>query len=878
METRLQTDADRAPRTFLQPDIDGDIRSGFWAKPAPEVMRLLGTLPKGLSSTQAHERWERYGPNVLEAPATAKALRTFVSQFMSPLVLVLVIAAAIAMFVGDMQDAVIIWVIVVFTCILSFVQEYRASGAMERLKRTIARTAIVLREGSEDTVPVDELVPGDIIRLEAGSLIPADSIVINAVGFEVDESILTGEAFPAAKAVGVSAIDAPMVDRSNVLFAGTSARSGSAKALVVNTGRQTEFAKIAVAIERQESETDFARGIRQFGYLMVQVMLTIVIVVLAANVLLQRPIIDSLLFSLALAVGLTPELLPAIIAVTLARGALRMEEKGVIVRRLAAIENLGSMDLLCTDKTGTLTEGVIRLSAAVDVSGTPAHSVIQWAGLNATMETGLPNPLDEAIRASVAISGLDLSGFTKVWEVPYDFARKRLSVICRDAANANTDLMVCKGALTSVIEISSSISSGAETRPLSIDDRASIERLYRKWSDEGHRVLGIAIRQFQHRRSYGREDEADLTFVGFLLFQDTPKQGVSEVLKALAHKGVRTKIISGDNRYAVCHLAREIGLPHRHILAGKELLHLSDDALFARASRTDVYCEIDPNQKERIVRALRRRGHVVGYLGDGINDAPALKMADVGVSVESAVDVAREAADIVLLRKDLRVLLTGIDDGRRTFVNTMKYISITTSANFGNMISMACASLFLPFLPLLAKQILLNNFLSDIPALAIAGDSVDKELTERPPQWDIADIRRFTFTFGLTSSFFDLLTFAFLIWGVHASSAIFQTAWFVVSLLTELGIIVIIRTRRPAWKSAPSRALLVLTTIVAALGLLLPYQTVIPVFGFVPLPMSVLGGVITITVIYMVSCETLKHLFIKHRHFRVRAMKMRVVP
>ncbi|WP_104667054.1 magnesium-translocating P-type ATPase [Ensifer adhaerens] len=869
----LHNDAGSTPLVSAHRDIAGDCRSGFWTKPAPEVMRLFATPPNGLSSAEVLARQERYGPNTLEAPPTARALRTFVTQFRSPLVLVLIVAAAIALFVGDTQDAVVIWLIVVLTCAVSFVQEYRASGAMERLKRTIAPTGTVVREGAQATVPVDELVPGDIIRLEAGSLVPADSIVIETAGLEVDEAILTGEAFPAPKIAGVSKIDAPLANRTNVLFAGTSARSGSAKALVVYTGKDTEFARIAAAIERQESETDFARGIRRFGYLMLQIMLAIVVVVLAANVLLERPVIDSLLFSLALAVGLTPELLPAIIAVTLARGALRMERKGVTVRRLASIENLGSMDLLCTDKTGTLTEGVIRLAAAVDASGSPSQRVLKLAGLNASMETGLSNPLDEAIRASVV--RLDLSGFSKLGEIPYDFARKRLSVICRDESE-DADFLVCKGALTSILDVSSTIWNGEEVRAVTRDDRSSIDNLHRGWSDEGYRVLGVAQKVLRRGRNYGREDEADLTLVGFLLFQDAPKHGAREVLQKFALKGVRTKLISGDNRYAVRHLADEIGLPHGHVLTGKDLLNLSDDALFARAFRTDIFCEVDPDQKERIVRALRRRGHVVGYMGDGINDAPALKMADVGISVEGAVDVAREAADIVLLQKDLGVLLSGVEEGRRTFANTMKYICITTSANFGNMISMACASLFLPFLPLLAKQILLNNFLSDIPALAIATDSVDHELTDRPSQWDIAYIRRFTITFGLTSSLFDFATFGFLLWGIHATPAIFQTAWFQVSLLTELGIILVIRTRRPAWKSAPSRPLLVLMVVVAGLALLLPYLSIIPAFGFVPLSASVLEGILIITVLYVLASEALKHVFIKSRRSTVSAQTMRV--
>jgi len=749
-------------------------------------------------------------------------------------------------------------VIVLASCLLGFTQEYGASRATEALKQRISRKAIILRDGAECSVDAEDIVPGDVIRLSAGNLIPADGILLEARDFNVSEAVLTGEAFPLVKSPGRSAPDAAVAHRTNAVFTGTSVRSGTATVLAVRTGSSTEFAAIAASLERRIPETEFAKGIRRFGYLMTEIMLAIVIVVFFANLLLGRPLIESLLFSLALAVGLTPELLPAIISVTLARGARTMAANGVIVRRLEAIENLGSMDLLCTDKTGTLTEGVIQLDASLDVDGNPAPDILLWAGLNATMQAGLKNPLDDAIAGAVGDSTA-LSAFTKVDEVPYDFLRKRLSVVARSQDGG--DLLICKGALQNILETCGSVRTANGPKPLDEARRAAIDQKFRSWSMEGYRVLGLATRAFERQPSYRRQDETDLCFAGFLLFLDPPKAGVRETLAALASRGIAVKVISGDNRYVVAHLAQTVGLRSDRIMTGAELSQLTKSGLFARVQRTDLFVEIDPNQKERIVEAFRSRGHVVGYLGDGINDAPALHEADIGISVDTAVDVAREAADMILLKQDLGVLVRGVDDGRRTFANTMKYISITTSANFGNMISMAVASLFLPFLPLLAKQILLNNFLSDIPSLAIATDNVDPELMRMPRQWDIRFVRRFMMSFGLVSSLFDFATFAFLLLIAHASAATFQTGWFIESLLTELAIVLVVRTRKTCWASRPSPVLGWLTLGMAIVAIIIPYLPFAGWFGFVPLPLPVLAGLVAITGLYVGASEATKKWF-----------------
>ena len=831
----------------------------YWSAPAETLMSGLRSSPSGLSSGEAQGRLREVGPNAVGRKGRASALVAFARQFRSPLVLILIFAAIVSAFVGEGSEAVIIGIIVLASCALSFTQEYGASKAMEALTARIARKASVLRDGREASVAVGEIVPGDVIRLSAGNLIPADGVLLEARDFNVSEAALTGETFPVVKSPGVAAPDAQIGQRANAVFTGTSVRSGTATMLAVRTGGRTEFAAIAGAIARAAPETEFAKGIRRFGYLMTEIMLVIVILVFFANLLLHRPAIDSLLFSLALAVGLTPELLPAIISVTLARGARAMAGSGVIVRRLDAIENLGSMDLLCTDKTGTLTEGTIRLDGCLDADGADSSDVRLWALLNATLQSGMANPLDEGIAASRDADD-DLSTYDKIDEIPYDFVRKRLSVIVR-RKDAGEDLLICKGAVENIVEACSSVLAGTGTRPLDERQAKAIDERVQGWCMQGFRVLALAIRRFPSRRSYRREDEADLSLAGFLLFLDPPKPGMAETLKALAGRGIKVKVISGDNRHVAAHLAGIIGLPHRNVLTGGELAKLTKEALFARAARTDIFAEIDPNQKERIIAALRRRGHVVGYLGDGINDAPALHEADIGISVDGAVDVAREAADMILLQRDLGVLLRGIDDGRRTFANTMKYISIATSANFGNMISMAAASVVLPFLPLLAKQILLNNFLADIPSLTIATDNVDAEQTEKPRRWDVGYVRRFMVTFGLLSSCFDFLTFGFLLLVLKATEATFQTAWFVESLITQLTIVLVIRTRKAFWKSRPSPLLAWLTLAVALLAIAIPYLPGADWFGFVPLPAQVLGGLMVIALAYLAASEAIKNWF-----------------
>ena len=779
----------------------------FWSRQADEVLARLRASPQGLSSDEAFKRLRAFGPNSVADRERRTAVGLLLRQFQSPLVLILIFGAGVSLLLREWIDAGVILAIVLGSAVLGFFHEFRASNAVAKLRARLTLVARALRDGSAQKVPVPSLVPGDVILLSAGDLIPADCLVLDADDFLVTEASLTGESFPVEKRPGVAPAAAPLSARTNAVFMGASVRSGSGRALVAATGPRTAFGAIAARLQQREPETDFARGVRRFGEMLVRVMIVIVLFVLTINQLLGRPIEQSLLYAVALAVGLSPELLPAIVSVTLSAGAAHLARRGVIVRRLEAIENLGSMDVLCTDKTGTLTEGVITLADATDVSGRSSPEVRRLAFLNAVFETGIDNPLDAAIRAAGEREGLWAEAFRKIDEIPYDFVRRRLTIVVEDRAAPGFHRIITKGAFASVAPICDTILDADGAKSLDAEARKRLEAFLRAQGEAGVRVLAVAERRAPAKARYDIEDETGLTFLGFLLFRDPPKADAERTIRDLSALGVTAKIVTGDNRYVTAHLARAVGLDPNAMLTGEEIAAMKDEALWHRAPRTDLFVEIDPQQKERIVRALQRTGLSVGYLGDGINDAPALRAADVGVSVEQAVDVARESADVVLLKADLDVLRQGVVDGRKTFSNTLKYIHITISANFGNMISMAIATPLLPFLPLLPKQILLNNFLSDLPSAAISTDAVDADQIARPQEWDIRRVQRFMIVFGLVSSCFDLLTFATLIWVFHASESVFQTGWFVVSLLTELAVLLVLRTHGSAFASRPSRSL-----------------------------------------------------------------------
>ena len=754
--------------------------NSYWSQPPDGLLATLRSTREGLSTAEAQERLDEFGFNVLQARKKMTPLRLFLDQFKSPLILILLFAAGVSAVLQEWVDALIVLAIVLGSAVLSFVQEYRASAAIEKLRARVTIRATVLRGGQPQTIPAEEVVPGDAVLLSAGSLVPADGIVLEAKDFFVNQAVLTGETFPVEKKPGLTEARASLAERTNCVFMGTNVRSGGARALIVETGTSTAYGQIARRLELRPPETEFERGIRHFGYLLTQVMTLLVLVVFAVNVFFHKPAVDSLLFAVALAVGIAPELLPAIISINLSRGAQTMADEGVIVRRLASIENFGSMDVLCTDKTGTLTEGVVQLDGALDVYGQPSNDVFRYAYLNAHFQTGLTNPLDEAITAQPQP---DIREVHKVDEIPYDFVRKRMSVVVSRVGDPT--YLITKGALENVLAACTQVREGADAVPLDDARRAQIQQRYAEWSGQGFRVLGVATKVVSPQPVYTRDDEHSLVFAGFLLFFDPPKPDVQKTLTQLAELGVQLKIITGDNQLVAQHLAELIGMKVTGVVSGKELDELGDEALLHVAEHTNLFVETEPNDKERIILALQKMRHVVGYLGDGINDAPALHAADVGISVDKAVDVAKEAADFVLLEPDLEDLRRGIVLGRATFANSLKYVFTTTSANFGNMFSMAGASIFLPFLPLLAKQILLNNFLSDFPAMTIATDDVDRELVEKPRRWDIRFIRDFMVIFGLVSSVFDYLTFGMLLFILRATAEQFRTGWFVESLMTD---------------------------------------------------------------------------------------------
>ena len=799
---------------------------------------------------------ERYSGSRLGAHGRTGTLRLLVGQFSSPISLLLIAAAVISIFLHDGTDALIILTIVLASGLLGFWQERGAAGAVAKLLSLVEVKANVLRDGTPVEIAIADVVPGDVVVLSAGATAPGDCLVLESRDLFADEATLTGETFPAEKAATVLPADTPLAKRTNFVFLGTHVVSGTATALVVATGRETEFGKVSERLKLRPPETDFERGVRRFGYLLMEVTLLLVICIFALNVYLHRPAIDSLLFSLALAVGLTPQLLPAIVSINLAAGARRMAAKRVIVKRLSSIENFGSMNVLCTDKTGTLTEGEVTLQAVHDLQGVENPKALLYVNLNACFESGFASPIDTAIRKSC--SALDISAWKKLDEVPYDFVRKRLTVL---ASGPEGNLMLTKGALAQVLEVCVSAEDANGTEQPIADVRAGIEARFADYGRHGQRTLGLARKRCDGVATIGKADEAGMCFIGFVLFADPLKPGIAATIRRLREMGVALKVITGDNQGVATAVGRQIGFPNAEVLSGPELKNLSDGALLNRVGSVDVFAEVEPNQKERIIQALRKAGNVVGYLGDGINDASALHAADVGLSVEGAVDVAKEVADIVLLEKDLDVLIEGIREGRVTFANTLKYVLIATSANFGNMFSMAGASLLLPFLPLLPKQILLTNLLTDLPAMTISGDGVDAQMLARPRRWDIGFIRTFMLTFGVLSSVFDYLTFGALLFLFRADADHFRTAWFVESVASAALILLVVRSRRPILVSAPSRRLVAATLAVVALTVALPYLPFAGALGFAPLPLAYLGAMAAIVVLYIGSGEVVKRLF-----------------
>ncbi len=836
------------------------VLSAFWSIPPHELLRSLDAAEVGLDEKEAEKRLNQYGANLIKPRKKSYSIHLLLAQFNSPIILLLVFAAGLSFYLHQVTGASIILIIVFISGLLGFWQERRAADAVAGLLAIIQIKSSVLRGGIQKEIPREAVVPGDIIILKAGDIVPADCRILESKDLFVNEAALTGETYPAEKMPKTLDRDTPINLRSNSLFMGTNVVSGTARAVVVLTGKDTEFGSVSQRLQVREPETEFERGVKHFGYLLLEITMILVVTIFAINVYLARPIIDSFLFSLALAVGLTPQLLPAIISINLAHGARQMASHKVIVKRLSSIENFGSMDVLCTDKTGTLTEGTVKMYSALDVEGKESEEVFLLAYVNSSFETGFSNPIDRAI---LSYGKPDVSGFKKLDEVPYDFNRKRLSILAtfgsKNSKQIAEHIIVTKGALKNVLEVCTSAKLAGEIVEISVV-RDQIQARFQELSSQGFRVLGLAKKTVQTDVLQAR-DEKDMTFQGFLVFFDPPREGIVDTVHDLSQLGISLKIITGDNRLVAASISKQVGLLGSRILTGSEISRESNEALQRLARQIDVFAEVEPNQKERLILALRKSGCVVGYMGDGINDASALHAADVGLSVDSAVDVAKEAADIVLLDKDLSVLKQGIIEGRKTFSNTMKYVFMATSANFGNMFSMALLSLFLPFLPLLPTQVLLTNLLTDLPEMTIAGDRVDPELISSPRRWSIGFIRNFMVTFGLLSSFFDFLTFGALLFLLQANADQFRTGWFIESVISASFVVLVIRTRRPFFSSRPSTALMAVTLLVGICTLILPYSPLSGLFGFTRISAYSLAVVGIIIGIYIVAAELVKKVF-----------------
>jgi len=832
----------------------------FWGIPLDQLLAQLKAAPHGLTTLEAENRLRQFGPNSLARESRLAPLAEVLRLFLNPLVLILLGAAIVSAATGERVSAAIIITIVLLSVLVNFYQSFGARRAVEELRSQVAVRASVVRDGRDQELPVADLVPGDIIRLNAGDLVPADARLLEEKDLQVRESALTGESLPVEKEVAdLAAASVSIFEATNSVFLGTTVQTGLATAVVVHTGAATAFGAIAARLSQRLPETEFDRGIHRFGLMVTRVIVLLVIFVFAVNVWFHRPLLEALLFSIALAVGLTPELLPVVISATLAQGARAMARKKVIVKQLASIENFGSIEILCSDKTGTLTEGEIVLDRHLDPEGHDDDRVMQLLYLNSFFEAGIKSPLDDAI---LTHSHPAIDQYIKLDEISFDFGRRRLSVV---VARGDECLLITKGAAEDVFDVCTSVRIAGVDQPFDAARRAKAEAVYQALGAEGYRVLGVAVRPVEKQPAYARDEEREMVLVGFGAFLDPPKEGVHATLQALHEDGIAVVVMTGDNEHVTRKIARDVGLPAERLLVGADVDALDDAALAVQAEHGAIFARVSPEQKNRVMTALRARGRVVGFIGDGINDAPSLHAADVGISVMNAVEVAKDAANIILLEKDLRVLHDGVAEGRRSFANILKYIIMGTSSNFGNMFSMAAASLFLPFLPMLPTQILLNNLLYDASQLSIPTDNVDPELLRRPRRWRVDFIRQFMVVMGPISSVYDFLTFGVLLWGFHAGERLFHTGWFVESLATQTLVVFVIRTAGNPFRSRPSRTMLVCVAAIVLVAVLWPYTPLGPWLGFTPLPARLLGALALLTATYLVLVQWVKTWFYR-RH------------
>ena len=832
-------------------------KTGIYAVPLKKLFEQLGSSEQGLTGVEARKRLDKYGPNDTTGLKRTSPIVQFLRLFLNPLVAILLVASVVSAILGDQVNASIIIVIVLLSNILNFVQTYRSQNAVEKLHAKVAPTASVLRDSTWLELARRELVPGDIVRLTAGDLVPADARLVQATDLHVQQAALTGESLPVEKSADdvVDHATESFADAHNCVFLGTSVVSGLGTALITATGRNTAFGDIAVRRASRAPETEFERGIKGFGMLIMKTVFFLVVFIVLVGIIGHHQPFETVLFAISLAVGLTPEFLPMITTVTLGQGALRMAKQKVIVKHLESIQNFGSIDTLCSDKTGTLTSGETKLEGYLDLSDQASDRVLLFGYLNSIYESGIKSPLDEAI---LQHGTLNVGGYSKIGEIPFDFERRCLSVVVR---HEDTYLLIIKGAPESILPRCTEYEIAGERKPLDgVDGKARTKYVnrYCDLSSQGYRVLAVAYRVLPQQGTYSKVDEQSLVLLGFLNFADPPKADVAQVLQALKSDGVQVKILTGDNELVTRHVCEQVGLESSRIVLGSELEHMTDPALAQVVGEINVFARVSPAQKNRVILALKHRKHVVGYMGDGINDAPSLHAADVGISVSTGVDVARDAADILLLEQSLQVLHNGILEGRKAFGNVIKYLLMGTSSNFGNMFSMAGAYVFLPFLPMLPSQILLNNFLYDLSQVTIPTDNVDASYIRKPQHWDIKLIRNFMIFIGPISSIFDFLTFFIMLRIFNAGAVLFHTGWFVESLATQTLVLFIIRTAGNPLRSRPSLPLAVTTLLIVAIGIVLPFSPLAGYLGFTPLPALYFLFLVAMTVVYLLLVEVVK--------------------
>ncbi len=835
--------------------------------PAPltETAQPRAAKFAGLSSQEAQDLLSKWGPND-PTPVRRGALAVeLLILFLNPLVIILLVASAASAILGQPVDASIIFVMVLLGVTINFVQTYRSQRAIQRLREHVSLTATVLRDGTWQEIRRHEVVPGDLIRLSAGDLVPADSKLLESRDLFIQQAALTGESMPAEK-------DALSSDKSEegepqdptMVFLGTSVVSGTALARVLTTGPRTAFGAIAERLAHRPEETEFEHGLHRFGMLIMRAVFFLVLFILVVRVALHKDAFESFVFAVALAVGLTPEFLPMITSVTLSRGAVRMARENVVVKHLPAIQNFGSIDVFCSDKTGTLTTGEMSLQSSVDAFGEPSDHSLFLAYLNSKFETGIRSPLDAAI---LKTASRDVALYTKLDEIPFDFNRRRLSIVLERQDPAGKQcLLITKGAPEGILELCDTFEAAGKIAFFDPESKERAKKMFEELCGNGLRVLAVAYRTVQRHDGFSIADEHSLTLAGFVAFADPPTEDAAASLAALQRDGVQVKILTGDNELVARHICEQVGLKDPLIVLGDELEQITDPALGHIAEQATVFARVSPMQKLRIILALKHRGHVVGYMGDGINDAPSLHAADVGISVAHATDVARDAAEIILLQPGLAILHRGIIEGRRASANVLKYLLMGTSSNFGNMFSMAGASLFLPFLPMLSTQILLNNFLYDTAQITIPSDNVDDAYIRSPQRWDMRLIRNFMIFIGPISSIYDFLTFFVLLHFFHASEPLFHTGWFVESLATQTLVLFVIRTMGNPLRSRPSRPLTITTILIVIIGVVIPFSPLAKLLGFVPLPVPFFTFLAISIVTYLALVE-----IAKRRLFGIRA-------